>query len=90
MKKVILIKGIYIFVIKINQHFLNKGSISFSVFQFVSQLPQYVLPEQTWAVIKDIAGGVKDSLPTEELRELISAVEAYVEKVHVHISENMA
>jgi hemerythrin-like domain-containing protein len=60
------------------------------LFQFVSQLSQYLLPEQAWAVIKDVVGGMKDSLPTEELRELISAVEAYVEKVHVHISESIA
>jgi hypothetical protein len=47
----------------------------------VSQLSQYLLPEQAWAVIKDVIAGVKDSLPTEELRELIDAVEAYVNKV---------
>jgi hypothetical protein len=40
-----------------------------------------LLPEQVWTVIKDVVGGVKDSLPTEELRELIGAVEAYVSKV---------
>jgi hypothetical protein len=49
-----------------------------------------LLPEQTWAVIKDIIGGLKDSLQTEELKELIKAVEAYVEKVHVHISKSIA
>jgi hypothetical protein len=47
-----------------------------------------LLPEQAWAVIKDFVGGVKDSLPTEELRELISAVEAYVSKVCMYISES--
>jgi hypothetical protein len=47
-----------------------------------------LLPEQAWAVIKDFVGGVKDSLPTEELRELISAVETYVSKVCTHISES--
>jgi hypothetical protein len=59
-------------------------------FQFVSQLSQYLLPEQAWAVIKDVLGGIKDSLPTEELKEFISAVEAYVEKVRVHTSESTA
>jgi hypothetical protein len=49
-----------------------------------------LLPEQAWAVIKDFVGGVKDSLPTEELRELISAVEDYVSKVCMHISESSA
>jgi hypothetical protein len=58
------------------------------LFQFVSQLSQHLLPEQAWAVIKDFVGGVKDSLPTEELRELISAVETYVSKVCMHISES--
>jgi len=56
----------------------------------VSQLSQYLLPEQAWAVIKDVIGGIKDSLPTEELKEFINAVEAYVEKVHGHISESIA
>jgi hypothetical protein len=54
-------------------------------FQFVSQLSQHLLPEQAWGVIKDFVGGVKDSLPTEELRELISAVEAYVSKVCMYV-----
>jgi len=56
-------------------------------FQFVSQLSQYLLPEKAWEVIKDVIGGIKDSLPTEELKEFINAFEAYVQKVHVHISE---
>jgi hypothetical protein len=59
-------------------------------FQFESQLSQYLVPEQAWAVIKDVVGGVKDSLPAEELKEFINAVEAYVEKVCVHISESTA
>ena len=56
----------------------------------MSQLSQYLLPEQAWAVIKDVIGGIKDSVPTEELKEFINAVEAYVEKVHMHISESIA
>jgi uncharacterized protein (DUF2267 family) len=49
-----------------------------------------LLPEQAWALIKDVLGSIKDSLPTEELKEFINAVEAYVEKVRVHISESIA
>jgi hypothetical protein len=49
-----------------------------------------LLPEQAWAVIKDVLGGIKDSLPTDELKEFISALEAYVEKVRVRISESIA
>ena len=56
----------------------------------MNQLSQYLLPEQAWAVIKDVTGGIKDSLPTEELKEFINAVEAYVEKVNMHISESVA
>ncbi|PNF29921.1 hypothetical protein B7P43_G07271 [Cryptotermes secundus] len=59
------------------------GNIKEQYKHFVSQLSQHLLPEQAWAVIKDFVGGVKDSLPTEELRELIGAVEAYVSK-HVN------
>jgi len=47
---------------------------------FESQLSQFLVPEQAWGVIKDVIGGVKDSLPSEELKEFINAVEAYVEK----------
>jgi hypothetical protein len=46
-----------------------------------------LLPEKAWEVIKDVICGIKDSLPTEELKEFINAFEAYVQKVHVHISE---
>jgi hypothetical protein len=41
-------------------------------------------------MIKEVIGGVKDSLPTEELKEFIIAVETYVEKVCAHISESIA
>jgi hypothetical protein len=48
------------------------------------------VPEQVWEVIKEVIGGVKDSIPTEEVKEFINAVEAYVEKVCVQISESIA
>ena len=56
----------------------------------MNQLSQYLLPEQALVVIKDLLGGIKDSLPTEELKEFVTAVEAYVGKVYVHISESIA
>jgi hypothetical protein len=49
---------------------------------------QYLLPEQAWAVIKDVISGIKDSVSTEELRDLIIAVEVYVDKVCMLISES--
>jgi hypothetical protein len=69
-------------------HGILRCAVSYLLFQFVSQLSQHLLPEQVWGVIKDFLGGVKDSLPTQELRELIGAVEAYVSKVCMHISES--
>ena len=44
--------------------------------------------QKAWELIKDVIGGIKDFVTTEELKEFINAVEAYVEKVHVHISES--
>jgi len=46
--------------------------------------------QKAWELIKDVIGGIKDFVTTEELKEFINAVEAYVEKVHVHISESIA
>jgi hypothetical protein len=69
---------------KINHDILRNAAFCL-LFQFVSQLSQHLLPEQVWAVIKEFVGGVKDSVPTEELRELIGAVEAYVSKVCMNI-----
>lgn len=57
-------------------------------FQFESQLSQYL--QKAWELIKDVIGGIKDFVTTEELKEFINAVEAYVVKVHVHISESIA
>ena len=51
------------------------------MFQFISQLSQYLVPENTWSVIKEVIGPFKDSLPTSELREFVTAVEEYVDKV---------
>jgi hypothetical protein len=43
------------------------------------------MPERAWAILKDIIGGFKDTVQIEELKELIGAIETYVEKVCVHI-----
>ncbi|KAJ9587836.1 hypothetical protein L9F63_018708 [Diploptera punctata] len=47
---------------------------------FLNQLKQYLVPEQTWSVIKEVIGPFKDTLPTPELREFLSATEDYIEK----------
>ena len=47
-----------------------------------------MLPNKASEVIYDVIDGTRNSIPTEELKEFSNAVEAYVEKVHVHISES--
>ncbi|CAG2059882.1 unnamed protein product, partial [Timema podura] len=48
--------------------------------ELLSQLTELEIPVELWSVITEVISAVKDTVPTPELRDLVEAIESYVNK----------